>query len=243
MAARIKKQEDLTARAYREVRRMIVEGAVLPRQRLSHRILSRDLGIGRSPVRDALLQLEAEGLIEHRPSSGIYLREITPRELECIYELRLINEPYAAEKAAQFAEARHMAALRRICDEMTDIAKKADKKSWFASAENRRRFCRLDMEFHATMLEASGNPIAVKLFGNAQLLAMTFAWDLGHGKPEWFAEIVERTAAGHKAVFDAIRARDPAAARKKMLEHVSWAQLEIPEHYAAMREAAPAASK
>jgi len=243
VAARIKKQEDLTAQAYREVRRMIVEGAVLPRQRLSHRNLSRDLGIGRSPVRDALLQLEAEGLIEHRPSSGIYLREITPRELECIYELRLINEPYAAEKAAQFAEARHIAILRRICDEMTAIAKKADKKSWFASAENRRRFCRLDMEFHATVLEASGNPIAVKLFGNAQLLAMTFAWDLGHGKPEWFAEIVERTAAGHRAVFDAIRARDPAAARKKMLEHVSWAQLEIPEHYAAMREAAPAASK
>ena len=87
LAARIKKQEDLTARAYREVRRMIVEGAVLPRQRLSHRNLSRDLGIGRSPVRDALLQLEAEVLIEHRPSSGIYLREITPRELECIYEI------------------------------------------------------------------------------------------------------------------------------------------------------------
>lgn len=243
MAARIKKQEDLTARAYREVRRMIVDGAVLPRQRLSHRNLSRDLGIGRSPVRDALLQLEAEGLIEHRPSSGIYLREITPRELECIYELRLVNEPYAAEKAAQFAEARHIAILRRICDEMTAIAKKADKKSWFDSPENRRRFCRLDMEFHATVLEASGNPIAVKLFANAQLLAMTFAWDLGHGKPEWFAEIMDRTAAGHKAVFDAIRGRDPAAARKRMLEHVSWAQLEIPEHYAAMRETAPDTGK
>jgi DNA-binding GntR family transcriptional regulator len=242
VAARIKKQEDLTARAYREVRRMIVEGAVLPRQRLSHRNLSRDLGIGRSPVRDALLQLEAEGLIEHRPSSGIYLREITPRELECIYELRIVNEPYAAEKAAQFAEARHIAVLRRICDDMTAIAKKTDKAAWFASAENRRRFCRLDMEFHATVLEASGNPIAVKLFGNAQLLAMTFAWDLGHGKPEWFAEIVERTAVGHQGVFDAIRARDSAAAREKMLEHVSWAQLEVPEHYAAMHEASPARS-
>ena len=58
--------EDLTGQAYRALRRMIVDGAVLPRQRLSHRTLSKDLGIGRSPVRDALLQLEAEGLLEHR---------------------------------------------------------------------------------------------------------------------------------------------------------------------------------
>ena len=235
--------EDLTAKAYRSLRRMIVEGRVQPRQRLSHRTLSKDLGIGRSPVRDALLHLEAEGLIEHRPNSGIYLRELTARELECIYELRLVNEPYAAEKAADRAEAAQLATLRRLCDEMTVIAKKPDLVKWFAKVEHRRRFCRLDMEFHATVLEASGNPIAVKLFGNAQLLAMTFAWDLGHGRPEWFAEIVERTAAGHRAVFDAIRARDPAAARKKMLEHVSWAQLEIPEHYAALRDPAAASSK
>jgi len=72
LAARIKKQEDPTAQAYRAVRRMIVEVSVPPRQRLSHRNLSRNIGIGRSPVRDALLQFEAEELIEHRPSSGIY---------------------------------------------------------------------------------------------------------------------------------------------------------------------------
>ncbi|MFM8984548.1 MAG: GntR family transcriptional regulator, partial [Planctomycetia bacterium] len=99
--------EDLSAKAYRSLRQMIVEGRVHPRQRLSHRTLSKDLGIGRSPVRDALLQLEAEGLIEHRPNSGIGLRELTARELECIYELRIVNERYAAEKAADRAEASH----------------------------------------------------------------------------------------------------------------------------------------
>lgn len=238
VAARIpaKTTEDLTAQAYREVRRMIVEGEVRPRQRLSHRILSRDLKIGRSPVRDALLQLEAEGLIEHRPGSGIYLREISPQELECLYELRIVNEPYIAGRAAVHADVRQLATLRRICDDIAAIARKSDLVKWFATLENRRRFCRLDLEFHATILEASGNTVAVKLFGNAQVLALTFAWDLGYGSPEWFAEIVERTAAGHRDVFEAIRRRDPDAARQKMLDHVGWAREEVPEQYAAFRE-------
>lgn len=213
---------------------MIVEGEVRPRQRLSHRNLSRDLKIGRSPVRDALLQLEAEGLIEHRPGSGIYLREISPQELECIYELRIVNEPYLAGRAAvHTAAVRHLAILRRSCDEMTAMARRPDLVKWFAKLENRWRFCRLDLEFHAAILEASGNPVAVKLFGNAQVLALTFAWDLGHGSPEWFAEIMERTAAGHRAIFEAIRRRNPEAARQKMLDHVGWARQEVPEHYAA----------
>lgn len=245
VAARVstKNPEDLTARAYREVRRMIVEGEVRPRQRLSHRNLSRDLKIGRSPVRDALLQLEAEGLIEHRPGSGIYLREISPQELECIYELRIVNEPYLAGRAAVHADVRHLATLRRSCDEMTAMARKPDLVKWFAKLDNRRRFCRLDLEFHAAILEASGNPVAVKLFGNAQVLALTFAWDLGYGSPEWFAEIMGRTATGHRAIFEAIRRRDPDAARQKMLDHVGWARQEVPEHYAAFLSGAAKTSR
>ena len=230
--------EDLTAKAYRSLRRMIVEGRVHPRQRLSHRTLSKDLGIGRSPVRDALLHLEAEGLIGHRPNSGIYLRELTPRELEGIYELRMVNEPYAAEKAADRAEGTQLATLRRLCDEMTAIAKKPKLASWFGKPQNRRRFCRLDMEFHQTVLEASGNPVAAKIFSAAQLLALAFAWDLGYGKPEWFAEIMGRTAEGHRAVYEAIRRRDPRAAREAMAAHVSWARQEIPEALAAITESA-----
>ncbi|MFM8951539.1 MAG: GntR family transcriptional regulator [Planctomycetaceae bacterium] len=238
MAARSRPPEDLTAQAYRTLRQIIVDGRMSPQQRLSHRSLSKDLGIGRSPVRDALLQLEAEGLIEHRPSSGIYLREISPRELEQIYELRMVNEPFAAERAATFADAGHVARLRRVCDQLTVIASKPDPQRWFANVEHRRDFCRLDMEFHAAVLEASGNPLLAKLLSNAQILAMTFAWDLGHGGPEWFAAIVVETCTWHRAIYNAIRAHDPAAARQAMEGHIRWAKSEIPEHYAADQERA-----
>lgn len=242
MTARSRRTEDLTAQAYRTLRQMIVDGRMSPQQRLSHRTLSKDLGIGRSPVRDALLQLEAEGLIEHRPSSGIYLREITPQELEQIYELRLVNEPFAAERAAKFADAGDIARIRRVCDDLAAIAKKSDPRKWFASVEHRREFCRLDMQFHGAVLDASGNALLAKLLSNAQILATTFAWDLGHGGPEWFAGIVAETFKWHRAVFEAIRSHDPKAARKAMEGHVRWAKSEIPEQYAADHQRAHAAT-
>ena len=238
MAARprINRPLDLTAQAYRTLREMILDGKVTTHRRLSHRNLSRDLGIGRSPVRDALLQLEAEGLIEHRPSSGIYLREISSSELEQIYELRAVNEPFAAERAASFATAAQVARMRRICDAMKSIAGKPDRTEWFATIEHRAEFCRLDWEFHSAVLEASGNAMLAKLLSNAQILALTFAWDLEHGSATWFASIVRETERLHRQVFEAIRRHDPATARRAMEEHIGWARLEIPEHVAAVRE-------
>ena len=237
MAARSRSPaEDLTAKAYRSLRRMIVDGDVLPRQRLSHRSLARRLGIGRSPVRDALLKLESEGLIEHRPSSGIYLREITLQELDGIYEMRIVNETHAAGQAAERASAAQVELLGRICDEMSAIAGKPDLVTWFSELENRRTVCRIDMQFHMTVLEAAGNPVACKLLANSHLLAMKFSWDLGHGRPDWYADGIDRTARGHRTIYEAIRDRDPQAARDAMLEHVTWARIEIPERAASLRK-------
>lgn len=215
---------------------MIVDGDVLPRQRLSHRSLARRLGLGRSPVRDALLKLESEGLIEHRPSSGIYLREITLQELDGIYEMRIVNETHAAGQAAERASAAQMEQLGTICDELSSIAGKPDLVAWFSELENRRTVCRIDMRFHMSVLEAAGNPVACKLLANSHLLAMKFSWDLGHGQPDWYADGIDRTARGHRTIYEAICNRDPQAARTAMLEHVTWARIEIPERAASLRK-------
>ena len=89
--------------ASREVRKLLLGGEVHPGQRLSHWSLAKDLGLSRSPVREALLQLEAEGIIEHRPQSGVYLREVSPKELGELYDIRELIEPYAAILAKRVA--------------------------------------------------------------------------------------------------------------------------------------------
>ena len=234
-------ENDLTGQAYRSVRRIIETGGMTPGTKLSHRTLSRDLKIGRSPVRDALLRLEAEGLIEHRPGSGIYLREITKSELEHVYDIRIVNEPHFAGEAARHATPKHLAALRRTCEQMAVFAGKPNRAQWYANRENLRRVCRLDVEFHKTVLDASGNPIAARLFSNPQILALSFAWDLFFMKPEWSAEVAEQSYSGHRAVFEAISRRDAAAASQNMRDHLVWGRREVPRHYASLQEKTPSA--
>lgn len=230
---------DLTGRAYRSLRRLIESGAMPPRHKLSHRTLSRDLKIGRSPVRDALLRLEAEGLIEHRPGSGIYLREISPTELRHVYEIRILNEPHFAGEAARHATAAHVAKLGRICDRMEANAHRTDLVRWLASRENVRGIARLDIEFHKTVLEASANPVAARILSSPNILALSFAWDLFFMKPEWLAEVTERSYAGHRAVERAIRRGDADAAAAAMRSHLVWGRREVPDHYAALHEPVP----
>lgn len=224
-------ESDLSGRAYRSLRQMIESGAVPPRRKLSHRTLARDLKLGRSPVRDALLRLEAEGLIEHRRGSGIYLREISGTELQHVYEIRIVNEPHFAGAAARNATAAHIAKLARICERMAETANRPDLVRWIANRENLRRGIRLDIEFHRCVLEASGNPVAARMFSSPNILALSFAWDLFFMKPEWCAEVVGRSYAGHRAVEQAIRRRDPEAATAAMREHLVWGRREVPEHY------------
>jgi DNA-binding GntR family transcriptional regulator len=213
---------------------MIVEAGLPPGHRMSHRSLSKQLGIGRSPVRDAVLKLEAEGLLVQRAQQGVLLRELSPKELGEIYDLRLVMEPFFAERAALYRDVSQVTAIRRTVDEMSKVAERSDILEWFGDAANRRRIVKLDLCFHTLVVEAANNAIAYKAFSSAQVLSLTFAWYAGHGTTQTFAKGMVKTATEHQAIAAAIRDRDPIAAREAMRQHVTDALLVVPERYAAI---------
>jgi DNA-binding GntR family transcriptional regulator len=206
--------------AYTEVRKLLLGGEVRPGQRLSHRSLAKDLGLSRSPVREALLQLEAEGLIEHRPQSGVYLREVSPQELEELYDMRLLVEPYAAERAALLASSAQIERLHAACEEVAGIAKRPNLARWLEAAENRRRLSTLDIEFHSTILAAANNRVARRFFENAQVISLVVSWNHLKADTAILAKRVAPTAKHHRAICEAIKKRDPVAARKLMRAHI-----------------------
>lgn len=214
-----------------------MEGGLPPGRRMSHRSLAEQLGIGRSPVRDAVLQLEAEGFLVQRAQRGVLLRELTPKELGDIYDLRMVVEPFFAERAAIRRDVTQLAALRRTVDEICAAADRSDLLAWFAEEANRRSIAQFDLQFHMLILEAAGSSIARQAFGSSQVLALTFAWHMGHNSPETFAARISRTAAEHLAIFEAIRDRDAEAAREAMRHHLTGANLVVPERYAAIVQA------
>jgi DNA-binding GntR family transcriptional regulator len=215
-----RKSVGVKANAYDELRNLLLGGDVRPGQRLSHRSLAKDLGLSRSPVREALLALEAEGLIEHRPQSGVYLREVSPRELEELYDMREIIEPYAAERAARMADTAQLEYLRRTCDEFTEIVGRRDLERWLDAPANRFRLSSLDREFHTTILTASNNRIARRFFENAQVLSLVVSWNFLNADSGTLAARAIPTAKQHRAINDAIRRREPSKAAKLMRGHI-----------------------
>lgn len=118
-----KKSATLRGQVEEKMREAIAQGLFKPGQRLVERELCEVLGVGRTSVREALRQLEAEGLIESFPHRGPSVAQVTPHEAEQLYELRALLEGYAGEKCAELADAAFLdrldatvAAFVRACD-------------------------------------------------------------------------------------------------------------------------------
>src|SRR5437867_6791605 len=82
------------------IRQAILDGRLEPGSRLKEEELARELGISRTPVREALLMLQAEGLVDAVPNRGAMVRVHTPEDLDDLYQLRALLEGYAARRAA-----------------------------------------------------------------------------------------------------------------------------------------------
>lgn len=229
--------DDQTAVAYRSIRRMILDGGLLPNQRMSHRNLAEQLGLGRSPVRDAILQLEAEGFVVQRAQKGILLRELTVQEFAEIYELRLVMEPFFAERAALLATPLQVATMRESCEEFAAIAGHPDLADWIAAEENRRQLFKLDWQLHSAILAAAGNSVAARIFSSANVLSHTHVWSAAKDSPTVPLDRIAATAAEHMGIYEAIRERNQTAARERMRQHVLDAIPAVTADYARKAQA------
>jgi DNA-binding GntR family transcriptional regulator len=132
-------------RAYLSLRERILAGDLPPDARLHQEDLSRELGVSRTPVREALGRLAAEGLVELLPNRGARVAEVGLADMEAAYQARLIVEPPAAALAAQHAGAEDVAAMREAI-----AAHRAHVGEVTAAFTANRAF-------HLALIAASGN--------------------------------------------------------------------------------------
>ena len=97
------KRQPIATQVYEAVREAIFRGDMAPGSHLSEVDLSEQLGVSRAPIREALLQLEAEGIVELVPNKGAFVRGLSYKEVEEIYTTRSLLEGYAAALAAEHA--------------------------------------------------------------------------------------------------------------------------------------------
>ncbi|WLW50577.1 GntR family transcriptional regulator [Streptomyces sp. YU58] len=198
--------EQAKQHAIAQLRQAILQGDMAPAQRLVENELAEQFGVTRASIRAALIDLEAQGLVERIRNRGSRVRVVTVQEAVAITECRMVLEGLCAAKAA-------VAASDGQLDELTDLGTAMTK----AVADGEPlTYSDLNHELHTRIREFSGQQTARELLErlNAQLVRHRFQLALRPGRPQ-------QSLNEHLAMIEAIRARDPQAAESAVRAHLT----------------------
>jgi DNA-binding GntR family transcriptional regulator len=194
--------------AYLTLRRRLADGTYPPGAHLREEDLAAQLGVSRTPVREALRRLDAEGWLRVVPNQGAFAAEWSRAEIEEIFDLRALLESHAAERAAASPAAQGIVALRAACD----AGEAAMPAKDLAAIE---RVSEANVRFHQALWQMSG------LVRTRSILASLAVPPMILRNFRCFDETnLRRSLAQHREMTAAIAARNPAWAGAVMRAHV-----------------------
>jgi DNA-binding GntR family transcriptional regulator len=186
------------------IRQAILDGRLEPGSRLKEEELARELGISRTPVREALLMLQAEGLIQTTPNRGAVVRTHDADDLIDLYQLRALLEGYAARQAATRVSDEELSQLGESCNRFDAIAD-----------EDVLELVRENMWFHSAIHAAAASPRLSAMVRSVIELPLVYKSYV------WYSPDQKRISAHyHRQITNALRLRDPDRAEALMREHV-----------------------
>jgi len=189
--------------AYSSVRSGILSGDLTADAPLREADLVRRLGISRTPVREALRRLQAEGLLVPVPNGGYVVVEWDPAELKNVYSVRIALERLAVRSAAENRARVDLARLAEAIDEIRE-----------ATEHGKDVLPTLNWRFHVLVAEASGNPYLRQVLGNIV--------DIFDRYPSAELTLAGRFGAltEHQQILDAIEKQDAELAERLVVQHL-----------------------
>jgi DNA-binding GntR family transcriptional regulator len=155
-ALKEKSGASLTEQAHASIKRYILTKETVREERLTEEFFSRELGISKSPIREAMNSLEREGLLRIEPRRGAFVRTFTEKEISDLYSVREIIEVYATEHAVVSDE--FGAELRASVQRLTE----------YQAQGNKEAFIDEDVVFHSMIVKAANNEELLRLHANTQ---------------------------------------------------------------------------
>jgi DNA-binding GntR family transcriptional regulator len=201
--SRVQRAESIAARTYRELRNALVRQAIAPGQRLVEADLAQQLGVSRTPVREALARLVTEGLVVVLPSGGMAARD-TRSELADMYGLRQVLEGYAARLAATRIAPEELGQLSRLAQQMD------------ASIDDGAldRYVELNNAFHLQIAAASRSPRLVGMINDYREYFLT-----PRMLSQYNRAAMLHLQQQHEAIVQALWEHDGDAAERLVREH------------------------
>lgn len=203
--------DGLANQVYRELREAICDYRLAPNQRLVQNALADQLGISRTPVRDALLRLLQEGLVRPAPwRGGFIVSEFTPHEVLEIYDVRIALEPLAAGRAT----GRHS---RAQLAELEDLNARIASEPGGSITEHYE----LNHAFHALVVKPSENEILKRMLD--QLWSMPSSLRMYH-KQVLADSAITQSVSEHAGIIEALASGDPQLVHDRLLAHLEAAK-------------------
>ena len=151
--------------AYQSIKRSILSGEFATGSHLKEGALAKGIGVSRTPVREALRRLAADGVVRMIPNRGAYVVSLNDQDLEELFEMRAVLESFCARLAARKITDKAIGQLRAMLDEMHKEAN-TKRKGWMT------RVAALDSDFHRQVLASTGNDALLGIVGAAQDIPM-----------------------------------------------------------------------
>lgn len=207
-------EQSLSQQAYAQLRREILTCTLPPGQVLSERELAQRYAMSKTPVREALGQLDREGLVRRLPGRGYLVSPITVEDVHNLFDLRLILEVAAAERAARRLSPDHVAVLR----EMADVTYCLD------DPQSHVAFLDANRTFHLTLAAGSGNRRLADELGTV-MLEMDRLFHLGLRVRDSAQEMKQE----HQDVVAALEAGDVDAVKDLVAQQILTSQTRVME--------------
>ena len=187
------------------LRRMLVEGHIAPGAKLNERELCEVLDVSRTPLREAIKMLAAEGLVELLPNRGAIAVQLTEEDVRNTFEVMAGLEAQSGELAAQRVTDAELAEIRAMHFEMLAAYTRRDLSNYY----------RLNALIHSAINAAAKNPVLSATYDrvNARLQALRFRSNQNEEK--WKSAMSE-----HEQMVEALGARDAAAMRAVLAAHL-----------------------
>jgi DNA-binding GntR family transcriptional regulator len=203
----------LKLRAYRHIQSLVLSGKLAAGQVVSELALAREIGISRTPVREAMSQLTAEGILEQIPGRGTIAKRPTRNDVLELYELREALEVYAVGKA-QVQDARR---LQELCDAIHKFAEELRSSGQrHLDPAQMEQLIAADLRFHLELISAAGNRRIVKVVRDTRLLIGIFSMSID----AYSLDDVERIYQSHLDILKSVIDGDRDRSARLMGEHI-----------------------
>ncbi|OAN47069.1 GntR family transcriptional regulator [Chloroflexus islandicus] len=205
--------ESSADQVYQRLRRLLIEGHYPPGSRLVEERLASDLGVSRTPVRQALVRAAAEGLVQIFPNRGAVARSFTIDDLLEMYDLRALLEGHAAFLAAQRITPDQLARMEAAAAALEDSLNHT-----FARREDEVHFLvEQNAVFHQTIAEAAGNQRLIAMLNQIVAVPLQFRSFYWYRKEER-----QISNFFHRSILNALTLGDGDRARAMMREHIFY---------------------